>query len=111
MSQLTSSTDTELLYSLLMSQYEDPSANMEADEIIDGLSRFMQKLIEIKRMQGNTQQATLKLFLADGGDLVVANLGLGFDNAHSIETPWEELLSAPRGTPEHGLAGVVEPVY
>ncbi len=110
-SQLTGSTDTELLYCLLMSQYEDPSANMEADEIIHGLSRFMQKLIEIKRKQGNARQAKLKLFLADGDDLVVANLGLGFDYAQDIEAPWEQLLSAPRGSPERQLAGVVEPAY
>ena len=83
-SQLTGSTDTEPLYCLLMSQFEDPAANMDADEIIDGLSRFMKKLVEIKRKHGNAKQAKLKFFLADGNDLVVANIGLGFDYIKDI---------------------------
>ena len=41
----------------------------------------------------------------------MANLGLGFDYATSIEAPWEELLASDKGTSERKLAGVVEPVY
>ena len=44
-------------------------------------------------------------------DLVVANIGLGFDFAQEIPAPWEELLAAEKGTPEYALSGVVEPVW
>ncbi len=109
--QLCGSTDTEPLYCLLMSQYADPTANMQPDEIIDGLTKFMRKLVEIKRKNGNTRYAKLKFFLADGRDIVVANLGLGYDYAPEIDRGWEELLEAGKGTPERKLAGVVEPVW
>ena len=108
---LTGSTDTEALYCLLMSQYADPTANMQADEILDGLRRFMRKIVEIKRRNGNTKTAKLKFFLADGNDLVVANIGLGENYAPEITTPWEELRHATPQTVEAGLAGVVEPVW
>jgi len=110
-SHLTGSTDTEPLYCLLMSQYEDPTADMKADEIVAGLERFMKKVIEIKHRHDNTRIAKLKFFLADGNDLVVANLGLGPDYAPEIDTPWEELRTAAIGTPEFTLAGVSEPVW
>jgi glutamine amidotransferase len=109
--QLSGSTDTEPLYALLMSQYDDPTADMKPAEIIDGLRKFMQRILEIKRDHDNVKQAKLKFFLADGNDLVVANIGLGFDFAKEIDAPWEELLKAKKGTPEYALSGVVEPVW
>ncbi len=110
-SNLTGSTDTETLYCLLMSQYEDPTRDMTPDEIIDGLRRFLERIVEIKKRHGNARQAKLKFFLADGNDLVVANMGLGFDYALDVDGSWESLRTAPKGTPERSLAGVVEPVW
>ncbi len=108
---LTGSTDTEPLYCLLMSQYDDPSADMDIDEIVEGLRRFMKAVLEIKKRHQNTKTAKLKFFLADGNDLVVANLGLGEDYATEIDADWDELRKAPVGSPEFGLAGVIEPVW
>ena len=94
-----------------MSQYEDPTRDMTPDEIIDGLRRFLERIVEIKKRHGNARQAKLKFFLADGNDLVVANMGLGFDYALDVDGSWESLRTAPKGTPERSLAGVVEPVW
>lgn len=109
--QLRDSTDTEIMYGLLMSQFADPTANMRPDEIIDGLRRFMRPIIDIKRAHANAKPAKLKLFLADGNDLIVANLGLGSDLATDLERDWEELREYPHGSPEHALAGIAEPVW
>jgi len=108
---LTGSTDTEPLYCLLMSQYDDPTADMGVDEIIDGLRRFMLKVIDIKKRHDNSATAKLKFFLADGNDLVVANMGLGEGYATHIEQQWDDLRHAKVGTPEFTLAGVTEPVW
>ena len=108
---LAGNTDTEALYCLLMSQYSDPTVNLSAAEIIDGLCKFMRVLIDLKSQCRNNKVAKLKFFLADGNDLVVANLGLGPDLATEIDQPWEQLRGAEKGSPEHALAGVLEPVY
>ena len=108
---LSGSTDTETLYALLMSQYEDPTRDMDSEEIIEGLGRFMKTVVEIKRRHGNTKIAKLKFFMADGNDLVVANMGLGFDYAPTIDETWQQLRDAQPGTREHTLAGVLEPVW
>lgn len=108
---LSGSTDTEPMYCLLMSQFDDPRANMGAEEIIDGLQRFMKAMLEIKHRHGNVQIAKLKFFMADGNDLVVANMGLGPDYAAAVERSWDELRTAEPGTPDFALAGVVEPAW
>ncbi len=108
---LMGSTDTEPLYCLLMSQFADPTADMDPEEIIAGLSSFMNVVRDIKKRHDNAKPAKLKFFLADGNDLVVANIGLGFEYAADIERDWEELRQAPKGSPEYSLAGVTEPVW
>ena len=108
---LSGSTDTEPMYCLLMSQYEDPTADMGTDEIIDGLVRFMKVIVEIKKKHDQRGIAKLKFFLADGNDLVVANMGLGFDFAQEIDGSFDEWRHAPRDSREYKLAGVIEPVW
>ena len=108
---LTGSTDTEPLYGLLMSQYADPTADMDVDEIVDGLTRFMKQVITIKKKNDNNKTAKLKFFLADGNDIVVANMGLGEGFATEIDRNWDELREAPVGSPEFSLAGIIEPVW
>ncbi|MDP7039965.1 MAG: class II glutamine amidotransferase [Myxococcota bacterium] len=109
--RLSGSTDTEPLYALLMSQYEDPTRDMDVQEIVGGLQRFMDVLLHIKKKHDNKKVAKLKFFLADGNDLVVANLGFGPDYATAIDQPWEELRHAKPGSTDFTLAGVVEPVW
>jgi glutamine amidotransferase len=108
---LSGSTDTEPLYCLLMSQYEDPTADMDGEEILAGLTRFMKQVRDIKKRHGNTKIAKLKFFLADGNDLVVANMGLGENYASEIDGDWDELRQHEPGTREFTLAGVKEPVW
>jgi glutamine amidotransferase len=109
--RLTGSTDTEPLYCLLMSQYEDPTKDMDTQEILEGLRRFMDVLLHIKKKHDNKKVAKLKFFLADGNDLVVANLGFGPDYSISVEQSWEDLRKAQPGNTDFTLAGVVEPVW
>ena len=108
---LAGSTDTEPLYCLLMSQYADPTADMGVDEIVAGLTKFMRKIRDIKKKHDNRKVAKLKFFLADGNDLVVANMGLASDYAAAVERSHDELVQAPLGSPERTLAGVIEPVW
>lgn len=108
---LAGSTDTEPLYCLLMSQYADPTADMGVDEIVAGLTSFMRTIRDIKVKHGNRKVAKLKFFLADGNDLVVANMGLAENYEATVERSHEELVAAPLGTPERTLAGVIEPVW
>ncbi len=108
---LTGSTDTEALYCLLMSQFDDPTADLTADEIVAGMRRFMGELLRIKHEHNNSAIAKLKLFMADGNDLVVANIGFGPDYATTIDGDWEELRTHEVGSREFSLAGVVEPVW
>jgi glutamine amidotransferase len=85
---------------------------MGAAEIVDGLRSFLSTILDIKRRHDNRKVAKLKFFLADGNDLVVANIGLGTDYATTIDASWDELhASATPGTEEHTLAGVLEPVW
>jgi len=108
---LSGSTDTEPMYCLLMSQFDDPSADLDVDEILAGLRSFMQTILDIKRRHKNSDIAKLKFFLADGDDLVVANMGLGPDFATSIEASWDELRHFDHDSPEFRLAGVLEPIW
>ncbi len=108
---LNGNTDTEPMYCLLMSQYDDPTADMEADEIVAGIEGFLKTILDLKVRHDNREVAKLKFFLADGNDLVVANMGLGPDYATEIDRGWEELREHPSGSDEHTLAGVVEPVW
>ena len=109
--RLNGNTDTEPMYCLLMSQYDDPTADMEADEIIAGLESFLKIILDLKVRHNNRAVAKLKFFLADGNDLVVANMGLGPNYATEIDGTWEELREAPPGSDERRLAGIVEPVW
>lgn len=108
---LAGPTDTEALYCLLMSQFDDPKAELGADEIRAGIEQLMSALLAIKRRNDNTSRAKLKLFLANGNSIVVANIGLGVDYATTIDRTWDELHTFPVWSPEFELAGVVEPVW
>lgn len=108
---LTGSTDTEPLYCLLMSQFDDPTKNLSASEIIEGLRKFMDVVLFIKKKHKNEKVAKLKFFLADGDDLIAANLGFGPNYSRVVEGSWQELRRAQPGNTDFTLAGVVEPIW
>lgn len=108
---LTGSTDTEAIYCLLMSQLPDPTGAVGADQIVTAIRQLVAALVRIKRSHQNADIAKLKLFLASGDDLVVANIGLGPDYTTTVDRDWQELRSHGVGSMEFELAGVIEPVW
>jgi glutamine amidotransferase len=94
-----------------MSQFEDPTEDLEVAEIIEGIQKLIRIILDLKVKYNIKGQDILKLFLADRNDLCVANVGIGPNRTLEIEGCWEELKQFPVGTPEFTLSRLTSPVW
>jgi glutamine amidotransferase len=65
-------TDSEWVYALLLSQLEDPYADLPAQDIARGLADTLRVLARIRKQLGIRTFSPMNLFLSDGNDVVVA---------------------------------------
>ena len=89
-------TDSEWTYALLLSQLDDPRADLSEQDIAGAVERTLRILRKVRRELGIATFSPMNLFLSDGNDLVAACFtfdygrydGLGSD----YHPPNEELL-------------------
>ena len=108
---LEGSTDTEVIYSLIMSQFDDPTQDFNDEEILDAIKKTVKIILDVQTDYNCEETSVLKLFLGDGDDLLVANIGIGYNRQLDVEGEWEELRKYPQGTKEFYLSRVKEPVW
>lgn len=108
---ISGDTDSEVLYAVLMSQLEDPTADLDIDEILEAVGKLVKILLDLKTKYGIGGQDILKLFLADSNDLCVANIGIGPNCELAVEDLWEHYRQYPVGTGEYLLSRLVGPVW
>lgn len=94
-------TDSEWFYALLLSQLEDPSADMSASEIVGGVERALRVIARVRRELGIRSFSPMNLFLCDGNDLVAVCFTFDLDR---YEPDTQALsLRAPGPTDFHPL--------
>lgn len=70
--QIHGTTDSEWIYALLLSQLDDPSADLGAVDIVSAVEATLRVLAGVRRDHGIAWFSPLNLFLSDGNDLVAA---------------------------------------
>ncbi|WP_424101595.1 class II glutamine amidotransferase [Moorena producens] len=90
---LEGSTDTEVIYALIMSQVDDPTKDLSVDEIIDAINKTVKIILDVKTEYNCEGISVLKLFLADSNDLLVANLGIGYNRQLDVPGDWQKLTN------------------
>ena len=75
--QIQGTTDTELIYALLMSQLDEPG-QASADALIDALLRTLSLLRTIRRAHGISRSSALNFFFTDGASLLTTRFTLDF---------------------------------
>ncbi len=68
--QIRGNTDTEWIYALLLSQIDDPSRDLTADEIARAIEKTLRVLRRERERAGIRTNSAVNLFLADGNTLV-----------------------------------------
>lgn len=105
------STDSEVVYALLMSQLDEPTKDLKVDEMIEAIKKMIKVILDVQTKHNCTGLSTLKLFLADSNDILVANIGIGYNRQLDVEGDWEDLKQYPRGTKEFSLSRLKGPVW
>ena len=68
--KIEGTTDSEWMYALLMSQVEDPTKDLELNEILPARESTLKILKQVRNKQGIALASYVNLFLSDGNDLV-----------------------------------------
>ncbi|NES19319.1 MAG: class II glutamine amidotransferase [Symploca sp. SIO3E6] len=71
-------TDSEWIYALLMSQMEDPTKDLELDEILPALESTLKIIKQVRKKQGIAVASWVNLFICDGNDLVATRFTFDF---------------------------------
>lgn len=67
---IAGTTDSEWMYALLMSQLEDPTKDLEFNEILPAVTSMLKILKHVRDKRGITDASYVNLFISDGNDLV-----------------------------------------
>ncbi|HEX2732071.1 MAG TPA: class II glutamine amidotransferase [Polyangiaceae bacterium] len=76
--RIRGTTDSEWIYALVMSQVEDPTHDLTADEIIEAVRRALGIIREVREQCGIDTSSSVNLFLCDGNDLVATRFTFDF---------------------------------
>lgn len=76
--QIAGTTDSEWIYALLMSQMDDPAADLDLNEILPAVKRTLSILRAVRRKLGIATSSSVNLFLCDGNDLVATRFTFDF---------------------------------
>jgi glutamine amidotransferase len=70
--QIRGTTDSEWIYALILSQMEDPYADLPAQDIARAVTDALRVMARVRREQGVRLFSPMNLFLSDGNDIVAA---------------------------------------
>lgn len=71
--RIEGTTDSEWIYALLMSHVKDPTADLEADEILEALEATLKVIRAARKKHGICTSSPVNLFICDGNDLVATH--------------------------------------
>jgi len=77
-------TDSEWFYALLLSQLDDPHADLSAQDICAGVVKALKIIAETRRALRIRTFSPMNLFLSDGNDLVAACYTFGLGNYEGL---------------------------
>ncbi len=109
--QIRGTTDTELVYCLLLSllaEREDPYDFETLREVLGGLLNLF---VEAGKACGNHRPLKLKLLLASPGRLLAVNYGAGEHGNTDLSGDWKNYRQAPIDSKEFLLSTLLEPLY
>lgn len=78
-------TDSEWVYALLLSQLEEPYADLNAPVIARGVRSMLEVLRKVRRELDINTFSPMNLFLCDGNDLVAACFAFDYGNFAGLE--------------------------
>lgn len=76
--RIRGTTDSEWIYALLMSQFADPTHDLEAENITEAVERTLSILRSAREKRGIDISSSVNLFLCDGNDLVATRFTFDF---------------------------------
>jgi glutamine amidotransferase len=76
--QVRGTTDSEWVYALLLSQFDDPSANHDGPAICRAVERTLRIIRRERERAGISTSSSLNLFLADGDTVVAVRFTFDF---------------------------------
>lgn len=62
-------TDSEYIYALLLSQFDDPTGDLDGEQIADGVGKMLKVLRRVRDDCGIKTMSPVNLFIADGSTL------------------------------------------
>ena len=89
--RIEGTTDSEWLYALLLSQVDDPSARLSADDIAKLVTRTLEIVGDVRRRRGIEIASGANLFVTDGRNLVATRFVFDFGCYESTIKPYEFL--------------------
>jgi glutamine amidotransferase len=76
--RIRGTTDSEWMYAVLMSQVEDPTADLSALEIAHAVEKMLKIVREVRDLADIHTQSPVNLFLSDGNSLVAVRFTFDF---------------------------------
>ncbi len=76
--RIKGTTDSEWIYALLLSQLDDPSKHLPAEELGQLVTRTLEILRDVRRKRGIEVASAANIFVADGQNLVVTRFVFDF---------------------------------
>jgi glutamine amidotransferase len=77
-SQISGSTDSEFMYALFLSQFDDPGQHQDPLDIVDAVSKSMEIIRKVRDRVGINISSSTNLFIADGQNLVAIRFTFDF---------------------------------
>lgn len=105
--QMRGTTDTEFLYTLLLSLLEGDS-DEEVQRAFEELLRLVGQAMKDLDLVALTK---LKMALVSPNRIIGVNFGLGHQGETDPAGDWRELRKADPGTDDHALSMLLEPLY
>ena len=84
--QIEGTTDSEWLYTLILSQVADPTAPADPDELADATMRAYKIVREVRARHGLERQSAVNLVLSDGRCLVATRFAYDYGWYHDSWT-------------------------
>ena len=75
---ISGTTDSEWIYALLLSQFEDPHQNLDADEIVRAVERTLAIIREVRATLGIATSSSVNLFITTGSQVAAVRYCFDF---------------------------------
>lgn len=84
-SQINGNTDTELMFSVMMSLIDEPFMNLDVEVVCDAVEKLLKKLAEIRHKHKHFVTSPTNFFITNGKFLLVTRFVFDYGSYHSEE--------------------------